>query len=130
MAREGDSGDKTMQDIIGHRFPILRGDNRRQVGWGMCREYLKIDNGKSKFTVFSNCVNFTRTVPACIHDKVKPEDLDTDGEDHTADEFRMACMSRPIKHIDKDETIDMGFWSPAYHIKEMEDNQSLESSFV
>ena len=27
----------------------------------------------------------------------KPEDLDTDGEDHVADEVRYFCMSRPIK---------------------------------
>ena len=31
------------------------------------------------------------------YDEHKPEDLDTDGEDHVADEVRYFCMSRPIK---------------------------------
>jgi hypothetical protein len=30
------------------------------------------------------------------HDKVNLEDLDTDMEDHVADELRYACMSRPF----------------------------------
>ena len=29
------------------------------------------------------------------HDPDRPEDLDTDGEDHVADDSRYACMSRP-----------------------------------
>jgi magnesium-transporting ATPase (P-type) len=29
----------------------------------------------------------------------KPEDLDTDGEDHIADEWRYFCMSRPIQPL-------------------------------
>ena len=31
-----------------------------------------------------------------LYDEHKPEDLDTDGEDHVADEARYFCMSRPI----------------------------------
>jgi hypothetical protein len=29
------------------------------------------------------------------HDAKRPEDVDTNGEDHAADELRYACMSRP-----------------------------------
>jgi hypothetical protein len=29
------------------------------------------------------------------HDALRAEDLDSDGEDHAADETRYACMSRP-----------------------------------
>ena len=47
--------------------------------------------------VFSNCKAFIRTVPLLQYDEHKPEDLDTDGEDHVADEVRYFCMSRPIK---------------------------------
>lgn len=32
-----------------------------------------------------------------VYDEHKPEDLDTEGEDHVADEVRYFCMSRPIK---------------------------------
>ena len=36
-----------------------------------------------------------RTIPFLQHDPDKPEDLMTDSEDHAADEWRYACMSRP-----------------------------------
>ena len=29
------------------------------------------------------------------HDETHPEDIDTDMEDHAADDWRYACMSRP-----------------------------------
>jgi hypothetical protein len=48
---------------------------------------------------FSTCVDSIRTIPALQHDQDKPEDLDTDGEDHAADEWRYACMSRPYQPI-------------------------------
>jgi hypothetical protein len=32
-----------------------------------------------------------------MYDEHKPEDIDTDGEDHIADAIRYLCMSRPIK---------------------------------
>jgi hypothetical protein len=44
---------------------------------------------------FSNCVNHIRTIPSQVHDDIKVEDLDSDGEDHAADETRYAVMSRP-----------------------------------
>jgi hypothetical protein len=47
--------------------------------------------------VFSNCKAFIRTIPALQYDDHKIEDLDTDGEDHVADEARYFLMSRPIK---------------------------------
>lgn len=74
-----------------------KGDNDRLAGWLMCHYYLAFDNnGKSMFYVFSNCKNFIRTIPTLIYDDKKVEDLDTDAEDHIADEWRYFCMSRPI----------------------------------
>jgi hypothetical protein len=35
-------------------------------------------------------------VPVLQHDPDRLEDLDTDGEDHVADEVRYACLSRPL----------------------------------
>jgi hypothetical protein len=45
--------------------------------------------------VFSTCVAFIRTVPVLQHDAARPEDLDTESEDHAADDCRYACSSRP-----------------------------------
>ena len=44
---------------------------------------------------FSTCRDSIRTLPALQHDAARPEDVDTNGEDHAADEIRYACMSRP-----------------------------------
>jgi hypothetical protein len=38
------------------------------------------------------------------HDQHRAEDLDTDAEDHAADDVRYACSSRPyVKSLPKDE---------------------------
>ena len=51
---------------------------------------------------FSTCTDSIRTLPALQHDADKPEDVDTESEDHAPDEIRYACMSRPyVKEIDK-----------------------------
>ena len=42
-----------------------------------------------------NCTHAIRTLPTLQHDTHRPEDVDTEGEDHAADEWRYACMSRP-----------------------------------
>lgn len=94
-AREAESGAEIMQGIIGSKFLITRGDNRRSTGWSNLRNYLKIEDGKANFEVFETCIGFTETFPANIHDDKKPEDLDTNGEDHTADEARYAAASKP-----------------------------------
>ena len=44
-----------------------------------------------------SCEDTLRTLPVLQHDEDDVEDLDTDGEDHAADEIRYACMSRPWK---------------------------------
>jgi hypothetical protein len=46
--------------------------------------------------VFDTCRDFIRTVPVLQHDPMRPEDLDTNAEDHIADEARYACLSRPM----------------------------------
>lgn len=51
---------------------------------------------------FSTCTDTIRTLPALQHDDARPEDVDTEGEDHAPDEVRYACMSRPyIRQIEK-----------------------------
>jgi len=74
------------------------GDNKRIPGWMMVHYYMAIDEyGQSMMYVFNNCKAFIRTIPALQYDDHKVEDLDTDAEDHVADEVRYFCMSRPIK---------------------------------
>lgn len=86
-----------------------RADNRRVAqlgalgGWDQMRRRLQGDgDGRPMLYTFSTCVDFIRTVPALQHDLDRPEDVDTDGEDHAGDEARYACMSRPwIEEVEK-----------------------------
>lgn len=76
------------------------GDNNRIPGWMQCHYRLQFDeNGYSRMYVFDCCEAFIRTIPTLIYDDHKPEDLDTELEDHVADEWRYMCMSHPIKPL-------------------------------
>lgn len=82
--------------------PFRPADNKRVPargalgGWDQFRARLVgDDDGLPMLVTFSTCVDFIRTVPALQHDPDKPEDVDSDMEDHAPDEGRYACMSRP-----------------------------------
>jgi len=64
-------------------------------GWDQMRARLVGDGERPMIYCFSTCTDSIRTIPLLQHDADNPEDLDTDGEDHAADEWRYACMSRP-----------------------------------
>ena len=73
------------------------GDNHRIPGWmQMHYRFMFDEEGYPMMYVFENCKAFIRTIPTLQYSEVKPEDLDTNGEDHAADEARYFCMSRPI----------------------------------
>jgi len=73
------------------------GDNQRIPGWMQCHYRLQFDKeGYSRMYVFDTCRAFIRTVPLMVYHRHKPEDLDTELEDHVADEWRYTCMSRPV----------------------------------
>lgn len=79
------------------------GDNKRIPGWMQCHYRLQFDeNGIPMMYIFSNCKAFIRTIPTLKYDDVKPEDIDSDLEDHAADEWRYFCMARPITPVKKD----------------------------
>lgn len=86
-----------------------RADNKRLPGWEQVRQRIvgeqitKEIEGQSvtlnipMLYAAHECEDFWRTMPTLQHDEKNVEDLDTDGEDHVADEVRYACMSRPWK---------------------------------
>lgn len=81
---------------------IIRGckwkpaDNRRTPGWEELRNRLSRDeNGEAKLYFLDCCEDSIRTIPTLQHDADNAEDLDTEAEDHAADETRYAVMSRP-----------------------------------
>ncbi len=74
-----------------------RADNKRLPGWEQVRQRLAGEDGVPMMYFGDNCEDTLRTLPVLQHDDTNEEDLDTDGEDHAADEIRYACMSRPWK---------------------------------
>ena len=75
-----------------------KGNNDRLPGWMQCHYRLAFDeNGYPMMYVFKNCKAFIRTIPLLCYDQHKIEDVDTEMEDHVADEWRYFCMMNPIK---------------------------------
>jgi hypothetical protein len=64
-------------------------------GWAEMRQRLVGKNEIPMIYCFSTCKDSIRTIPKLQHDPKKAEDVDTNSEDHAADEWRYACMSRP-----------------------------------
>jgi hypothetical protein len=73
------------------------GDNQRIPGWMQVHYRMQFDdNGYARMYVFNTCKAFIRTMPLMMYSETKPEDIDTNLEDHCPDEVRYMCMSRPI----------------------------------
>jgi hypothetical protein len=79
-------------------LPFRMADNSRVArhghisGWDQMRGRME----ERMIYTFNTCVDSIRTIPGLQHDKTNAEDIDTDAEDHAADEWRYACMARPF----------------------------------
>lgn len=92
----GPSIAEEMRKATGEELAFRPADNSRIAGWQQLRKRLAGDEeGRPMIYFFSTCTDAIRTIPALMHDEHKPEDLDTDSEDHVGDDVRYACMSRP-----------------------------------
>lgn len=92
-------GESIAYRLIQNGLIVIRGDNNRMSGWSVIRSYLHYDEEKKvrpRLFVFNTCSYVIETIPAAIHDEHKPEDLDTNGDDHALDAIRYALMTRPI----------------------------------
>jgi hypothetical protein len=89
----------------------IRADNKRvpqagaMGGWDILRHRLVGEaEDRPMVACFSTCTDSIRTIPVLQHDPNRPEDLDTSSEDHAADDWRYACMSRPwLKPINTEQ---------------------------
>lgn len=86
----------------GRKVIWRRADNARisqrgaMGGWDQLRaRMLGDEQGNPMIVCFSTCIDSIRTIPVLQHDQDRIEDLDTEGEDHAADDWRYAAMSRP-----------------------------------
>lgn len=82
-----------------------KADNKREPGWQQMRMLLgnipllqnEPDGPKSEPMLYlsETCEDSIRTIPTLQHDEDHMEDLDTEAEDHVADDWRYGVMSRP-----------------------------------
>lgn len=90
-----DGGPSIAERMLKHGVMWRRADNQRINGWDQMRQRLVGMDDQPMLYCFSTCTDSIRTIPLLQHDETHPEDIDTDMEDHAADDWRYACMSRP-----------------------------------
>lgn len=107
---DGSKGQSVADTAMQYGLYFSPGVNDRIPGWMQVHYRLAFDaGGYPKMYIFDCCKAFIRTMPLLVFDGHRPEDLDTNGEDHVADEVRYMCMARPIKPVDT--TADAPIWS-------------------
>jgi len=81
----------------GLELALYGAKNARVDGWQVVRDYLQPRmNGMGEkiatLKIFDTCRNLIRTLPEMVHDDKKPEDLDTNTEDHSSDALRYGLV--------------------------------------
>lgn len=72
---------------------MIRGINDRLAGAMLMRDLMRIPDSKMpKIRFTSNCTYCIKSIPSLISDVKRPEDVDTDGEDHAYDALRYGVM--------------------------------------
>jgi hypothetical protein len=87
---------------------FTRAKNDRVTGWSQVRDRLVGQDGRPMLFIFDSCKDLIRTLPVLQISSSRPEDLDTDGEDHAADALRYGLMSRPwvkVQSREKNEQV-------------------------
>jgi hypothetical protein len=100
-----DGGPSIAERMLIRKVPWRPADRKRKAGWDQLRAYLEGTNGEPLIYFLETCEDTIRTLPTVQHDETDPEDVDTEGEDHAADETRYAVMSRPYmgRSLPKDD---------------------------
>lgn len=109
-------GVSTAEVAARHQVYFRPGDNKRIPGWMQVHYRLRFDEeGLPMLYVFENCKAFLRTMPLLCYDPNTPEDLDTSGEDHVADEVRYMCMLNPMNPPPKERKYPAEMESPFWN---------------
>ena len=102
-----DGGPSIGERMAGCGVYFRAADNARVAGWDQVRRRMMGEaDGEPAIYFFSTCTDTIRTLPAMLHDEHRPEDIDSDLEDHALDETRYAAMSRPYKTAKPVEAAD------------------------
>ncbi len=97
--RGGGQGPSTAEVFGQHGIYLVPGDPSRELKIRQFRERMAIptsDLEMPMMVVYDTCTHFVRTIPALCMDEMRPEDIDTETEDHVYDEACLIAMSRPL----------------------------------
>lgn len=95
----GGQGPSTAEEFAAHGIYLAPGDPSRELKIRRFRERMLIPedpNEMPMLMVYRNCEHFIRTIPALCMDEMKPEDIDTETEDHVYDDACHIAMARPL----------------------------------
>lgn len=96
FVRDGGPSIGERMNVVLKQGAFRAADRKRIVGWDMLRHRLQgEEEGVPMLYFLDCCLDSIRTIPVLPHDEHNAEDVDTESEDHTGDETRYACMSRP-----------------------------------
>lgn len=114
-----DSGPSIAERMASRHVHLRPADNRRVGkegaigGWDQMRARIRGDDDGPMLFVFRTCKDWWRTVPVLQHDPDKAEDLDTEAEDHAADEcfvagtmIETATGPKPIERVHVGELVE------------------------
>jgi len=95
-------------------------------GWDQMRSRIIGLDGTPMVYCFTTCTASIRTIPVLQHDQARPEDLDTESEDHAADDWRYACSSRPwTRTIKEPETPPDAYRAPSEELDHVQSSVKL-----
>lgn len=129
-AMNAQNGGPSMVERLAKMGIVARpGDNARVGkngaigGWDQMRARLRGEaDDRPMLVCFSTCKDSIRTIAVLQHDPNRPEDVDTEAEDHCADEWRYACMSRPWVPRKIEEQ------KPTHHVFEAQPDGTIRSN--
>lgn len=87
---------------LGKRYFLKVANKDRMNGWSSVRHYLSLrPDGLARMKVFRTCRYLIDSLPQQVTDPNKPEDLDTNGDDHAVDALRYFSVMnrRPIEKV-------------------------------
>lgn len=131
-----DGGPSHAETFAANGVFLRRADNARKPGWDRLRQHMNgwLGDWKDRpeghllplYYVFDCCADTIRTLESVPASEKDPDDVDTDAEDHAADDNRYGVMSRPwiIDNLPPPTpqsrlTLDQ-LWASAERAREME----------
>lgn len=101
--RGGGQGASTAEEFRNLGLILRPGDPSRVLKWRQVNQRLHVPMEGDKVVgvpmvqIYETCIHFIRTFPSLVANPNNVEDIDSEGEDHPADEFALLCMARPMQ---------------------------------